>query len=248
MTNYRGRGDLESFLLEAFRIYRGTLVSKVVLAIIALAAALLGASPWWSNVLTPIIEKYLDVKVSDPSVPIGLGLIAVAVVLTLMEMFRLYRLEALKIQSNSIPKEIQEIQSNDAFFRLRAESEKSALSILRRLIDMHVSIHGADPTLESIAKHVRYGDEEAVFRYVDAIVVGQVPYKAKLDFFSLVGDATGHPLAYKFVRVYEGLANEAELKSKTHLLYGTPLYQAFSNITHAAMLPIRKQAYWEAYV
>lgn len=238
----------KEFLLEVFRIYRGTLVSKVVLAIIVLAGALLGASPWWNSILVPIIEKYLSLKVSDPSVPIGLSLIALAVLLTLIEMFRLYRLEALKVQSNSISQETRQIQSDDAFFRLRSESEKSALSILRRLIDMHASSYETDQTLEPIGKKVRYGDEEAVFKYIDSIVVGQVPHKAKVDFFSLVGDATGHPLAYKFVRVYEGLAKEAEIKSKTHLVYGTPLYQAFSNITHDMMQPIRKEAYWEAYV
>jgi hypothetical protein len=238
----------KDFLLEVFRIYRGTLVSKVVLAIIALAAALLGAQPWWSSILTPILEKYLNFKVSDPSIPIGLSLIGIAVFLTLIEMFRLYRLEVLKVQSNSISKEMQGIQSDDAFFRLRTEAEKSALSILRRLIDKHVSIYETDQILEPIGKKVRYGDEEAVFRYVDAIVVGNVSYKAKLDFFNLLGDATGHPLAYKFVLVYEGLEKEAKLKSKTHLVYGTPLYQAFSNITHATVQPIRKQADWEEYV
>lgn len=238
----------KEFLLEAFRIYRGTLASKVVLAIIALAASLLGASPWWSSILVPIIEKYLDVKVSDPSVPIGLGLIALAVLLTLIEMYRLYRLEAMKVQSNSFNEETRQIQSDEAFFRLRSESEKSALSILRRLIDMHLSIYETDQILAPIGKQVRYGDEEAVFRYIDAIVVGQVPHKAKLDFFSLLGDATGHPLAYKFVLVYEGLTKEAASKSKTHLVYGTPLYQAFSNITHDKMQTIRTQASWEEYV
>lgn len=238
----------KDFLLEALRINRGTLVSTVVVAIITLAAMLLGVSPWWSSALATIIEKYLDVKISDPSIPIGLGLVALAVFLTLIEMFRLYRLEVLKVKSNSISKEMQEIQSDDAFCRLRLESEKSALSILRRLIDMHFDIHELDPVLGSVGKEVRYGNEDAVFRYVDAIVVGQIPHQAKLDFFGLVGDATGHPLAYKFVRVYEGLAKDAESKSKMHLVYGTPLFQAFSNITHAAMQPIRKQAFWEAYV
>ena len=238
----------KEFFLDVFRIYRGTLVSKVVLAIITLAATLLGASPWWSSILTPIIEKYVGIKISDPSIPIGLGLIALAVALTLIEMIRLYHLEALKVKGNSISTEIQKIQSDDAFFRLRAESEKSALSILRRLIDMHFGFHESDPVLESVGKQVLYGDEEAVFRYIDAIVVGKSSFQAKLDFFVLVGDATGHPLAYKFVRVYEGLAKEAESKSKVHLIYGTPLFQAFSNITHATMLPIRKQAFWEAYV
>lgn len=238
----------KTFLLEAFRIFQGTLVAKVVLAIIALAAMLLGAAPWWSSFLVPMLEKYLNVRASVPSVPIGLVLIVVAVLLTLVEMFKLFRLEELKVKSNSITKELQDIHSDDAFIRIRYESEKSALGILRRLIDMHSEIHSGDPILKPIWERVRYGNEEAVFRYVDAIVVGQLPYKAKLDFFSLVGDATGHPLAYKFVRVYEGLASEAKQRSKDHMIYGTPLYQSFSNITHAAVLPIRKQAYWEEYV
>jgi len=238
----------KEFLLEAFRIYRGTLVSKVVVAIITLAATLLGASPWWSSILTPMIEKYFGIKTTDPSIPIGLGLIALAIGLTLIEMFRLYRLEVLKVNDNLISKEMQQIQSDDAFFRLRAESEKSTMSILRRLITMHFALHESDTVLSPIGKQVCWGDEEAVFKYIDAIVVGQIPLQAKLDFFSLVGDATGHPLAYKFVRVYEGLAKEAASKSKNHLIDGTPLFQAFSNITHATMQPIRRQAYWEAYV
>lgn len=238
----------KDFLLEAFRIFRGALVSKVVLAIIALAAALLGASPWWSSILTPIIEKHFEVKIADPSTPIGIALLVLAVALTLLEMFRLYRIEYLKVQSNSISKEMQIIQSDDAVFRLRSESEKSALSILRRLIDMHFDIHKSDSVLAPVGKKVRYGDEEAVYRYIDAIIVGQTSQKTKTDFFSLVGDTSGHPLAYKFVRVYEGLIKEAESKSKKHLVFGTPLFQAFSNITHATMLPIRKQAYWEEYV
>lgn len=238
----------KDFLLESFRIFRGTLVSKVVLAIIGIAAALFGASPWWNGILTPIIEKYLNVKASDPSIPLALGLIATAVLLTLIETYRLYRLEVIKAQNNSISEQMKEIQSDDAFFRLRTESEKSALGILRRLIEMHFDIYQSDQALNPLGKRVMYGDEEAVFRYIDAIVVGQVPLKTKQDFMALVGDATGHPLAYKFVRVYEGLEKEAKDKGKSHLIYGTPLYQAFSNITHPAIQPIRKAAYWEAYV
>ena len=238
----------KDFFLEAFRIFRGTLVSKVVLAIIALAAMLLGAPPWWSSILTPLIEKHLDIKISDPSIPLGLLLLTLAVFLTLVEMWRLYRIEALKVESNTISKKLQEIQSDDAFLRLRSDAEKSALSILRRLIEMHLQIWEADSVLGSVGKRVQYGDEEAVYRYVDAIVVGQIPRQAKLDFFNLIGDATGHPLAYKFVRVYEGLAKEATSKSKMYLVYGTPLFQAFSNITHEAMKPIRIQAFWEEYV
>ena len=220
------------FLLEAYKIYRGTLVSKVTVAILTLGTAmLLGAS-----------------SLGILSAGIGLSLILVAVGLTIFEMHKLYRLEVLKLENHLIPKEIREVQSDDAFFRLRAESEKSALSILRRLIDMHFGIHETDPTLAPVGKKVRYGDENAVFRYIDAIVVGQVSTQAKIDFFSLLGDTTGHPLAYKFVLVYEGLKKEAALRSKMHLLYGTPLYQAFSNITDPMMQPIREQSFWEAYV
>lgn len=238
----------KTFLLKAFIISRGTLVSKVILAIIALASTLLGASPWWSSILTPIIEKHFVVKISDPSTSIGIALLVLAVALTLLEMYRLYRLDSLKVHNNSISKEMQVIQSDDAFFRLRSESEKSAMSILRRLIGMHFGIHGSDPVLALTGKQVQFGDEEDVCRYIDAIIVGQTSQQTKQDFFSLVGDATGHPLAYKFVRVYENLIKEAGSKSKSHLVYGTPLFQVFSNITNATMLPIRKQANWEEFV
>lgn len=238
----------KEFMLEAFRIFRGTLVSKVVLALLALAGTLLGAAPWWSPIPTSILEKYFRITVADPSVSLGVGLIAVAVVLTLVEMFRLYRIEVINAEGNSVSKQLQSVHADDAFFRLRAEAEKSGLAILRRLIDVHFGLHGAEAAFSSTGPRVQYGDEEAVVSYVDAIVVGSASQKAKLDFFTIVGDATGHPLAYKFVRVYENLMNEAVLKGRMSLVYGTPLYQAFSNITHEALRPLRKQAYWEAYI
>lgn len=238
----------KEFALEAFRIYRGTLVSKVVLALLLVGGGLLGAGPWWSPILTSILENYLSISVADPSASIGLGLMAAGVLLTLIEMLRLYRIEVAQIESNKISEELQSIHADDAFIRIRTEAEKSALSILRRLIDIHFRLHGNEPALVSIGPRVQYGDEEAVLNYVDSIVVGSASPKAKLDFFTIVGDATGHPLAYKFVRVYEALANEANSKGRTRLICGTPLFQAFSNITHESLKPLRTQAYWEAYV
>ena len=238
----------KEFALEVLRIIRGNPVYKIAIALLVAGIAILGAAPWWNNLLTPIVVKYLDVKISDPSVPIGLGLIALSFFLALINMRYIQNLEVLKISSNPLSDEVQRNYSDDAFFRFRAEAEKSALSILRRLIDKHCSIHAADPMLVSLGARVRYGDEEAVFQYVDTLVVGQVSPKAKLDFFTLLGDGTGQPLAYKFVRIYEELVVEAQLRSKIQLVNGTPLSQAFHNVTHASMKTLRKQAYWQAYV
>ncbi len=238
----------KEFLLETFRIYRGTLVSKVALGLIGTATVLLGAAPWWSTILVPLAENQLGIQVSDPSVPLGLLLIAIAVILTLLEMFRLYKIEISKNTSNSISEQLQEAHSDDAFIRLRTESEKSAIATLRRLIEKHLSLYKSDPVLGPLGSRVQYGDETAVYQYIDTIVVGQLAGKVKQDFFSMLGDATGQPLAYKFVRIYEGLNNEAIKKNRTHLIHGTPLHQAFINMTHPAMTTLRKAAYWEAYV
>lgn len=238
----------KEFVLEVIRIIRGNPVYKIAMALLASGAAVIGAAPWWNNLLTPVVAKYFNVKISDPSTSIGLGLIALAVILTLINMRHIHNLETLKVSSNPLSEEVQRNHSDDAFFRFRAEAEKSALSILRRLIDKHFGIHTADPVLAPIGTQVRYGDEQAVFQYVDTIVVGPLPHQVKLDFFTLLGDSTGQPLAYKFIRIYEALVVEAERKSKTQLVNGTPLSQAFYNITHSSMQPLRKQAYWEAYV
>lgn len=238
----------KEFLLEAFRIYRGSIVSKVALGLITAATILLGAAPWWSSILIPLTEKQWGIKVSDPSVPLGLLLITIAVILTLLEMLRLYKIEASKNQSNSISEQLQEAHSDDAFIRLRTESEKSAIMILRLLIEKHLSIYKSNPILGELESRLQFGDEIAVFKYIENIIVGQLEKKVKQDFFSIHGDATGQPLAYKFVRVYEGLNTEAIKKNKTHLINGTPMHQAFNNITHPAMAELRKAAYWEAYV
>lgn len=238
----------KEFCLEIFRIYRGTLVSKVALGLIGAATVLLGGAPWWSSIFISLAEKKFGIKVSDPSVWLGLLLIVIAVILTVLEMFRLYKIEISKNTSNSISKQLQETHSDDAFFRLRAESEKSAIGILRRLIEKHLSIYRSDPALGPLGSRVQYGDETAVFEYLDKIMLGQLEHKVKQDFFSLVGDASGQPLAYKFVRVYEGLNREALEKNKAHLIHGTPLHQAFNTITHSANTMLRKDAYWEAYV
>ncbi|WP_330211880.1 hypothetical protein [Pseudomonas sp. Z18(2022)] len=238
----------KEFVLEVLRIIRGNPVYKIAMGLLAAGIAALGAAPWWNNLLTPLVVKYFDVKISDPSTAIGLGLISLGVLLTLINMRHIHNLEALKVSSNPLSDEVQRNYSDDAFFRFRADAEKSALSILRRLIDKHIGIHSVDPILTPIAARVKYGDEEAVFQYVDTIVVGRLAHKAKLDFFALLGDGTGQPLAYKFVRIYEGLVVEAERKSKLQLVNGTPLSQAFYNVTHPSMQPLRQQAYWEAYV
>ncbi|BBI42539.1 hypothetical protein RYA07_19200 [Pseudomonas syringae pv. actinidiae] len=238
----------KEFVLEVFRIVRGNPVYKIAMVLLVAGIAALGAAPWWNTLLTPVVAKYFDVKISDPSTLIGFGLIALGVLLTLINMRHIHNIEVLKVSSNPLSEEVQKNHSDDAFFRFRAEVEESALSILRRLIDKHFGIHATDPILAPIGARVRYGDKEAVFQYVDTIVVGPTSHQAKLDFFALLGDGTGQPLAYKFVRIYEELVVEAGRKSKTQLVSGTPLSQTFQNVTHVSMQPLREQAYWEAYV
>ncbi|WP_421170473.1 hypothetical protein [Aeromonas dhakensis] len=223
-------------------------MSKVALGLIGAATVLLGAAPWWSAILVPLAERQFGIKVSDPSVPLGLLLISIAVILTLLEMLRLYKSELAKNTGTSISKQLQEAHSDDAFIRLRIEAEKSAVATLRRLIEKHLSVYKSAPVLGQLGSRVQYGDETAVYQYIDTIVVGQLEDKVKQDFFSMVGDSTGQPLAYKFVRIYEGLNKEAIKKNKAHLIHGTPLHQAFINITHPAMTSLRKAAYWDAYV
>lgn len=79
----------------------------------------------------------------------------------------------------------------------------------RQHLEIHLSTYKSDPVLGPLGSRVQYGDETAAFQYIDTIVVGPLENKVKQDFFSMLGDATGQPLAYNFFRVYEGLNREA---------------------------------------
>jgi hypothetical protein len=238
----------KQFVIEIYRISKGTLAGKFALGLLALAASLLGAAPWWSSILIPITEKYFSITVADPSVPLGVGILIVAIVIVLVELSRQHKLNLRKADGSTVNDEMRATHADDAFFRFRAEAEKGCFSILRRLISIHAKMYQDDSRLAPIADRVTYGDESAVIEYVDSIVVGNVPYKAKLDFLQILGDGTGQPLAYKFVHLYEGLIAEADERGRRKLISGTPLYQAFSNLTHANLLAARKQAFWRAYV
>jgi len=64
----------------------------------------------------------------------------------------------------------------------------------------------------------------------------------------MLGDATGQPIIYKFLKQYQQLIKRAESDDLQGLIKGTPLYQAYSNIIHPAFLDLRKKAYWEEFV
>ncbi|PCR96202.1 hypothetical protein CP336_11575 [Pseudomonas fluorescens] len=93
--------DLKSFILKIIEIIKGTLIGKVILALITGGLSLIGASPFFDKYISAILLKYLSIEASDPSVPIGIFLIIVAVALAIWERKNQVLIEIKKLETAS---------------------------------------------------------------------------------------------------------------------------------------------------
>lgn len=238
----------KDFFLKLVQLVKGTLIGKVIFALISGGLAILGAAPFFDKYISALLSKYLSVDASDPSAPIGLFLIAIGISLTIWERKNILAIEISKINSNRVDDELRKNLKESQFFAFKNETEKTCLDTIRRLIEKHHDIDYNPESVKDLGKRALYGSNEATVQYIDSVLVGNSNEKVKLDFFLMLGDATGQPIIYKFLKQYQQLLGRAESEGFLDLVKGSPLYQAYSNIIHPSFLELRRKAYWEDFV
>lgn len=238
----------KDFVLKLIQLIKGTLIGKVILALVSGGLAVLGASPFFDKYISAFLSQYLSVYASDPSAPIGLVLIATGIGLTIWERKNILTIELGKMDSNRLEDKLREDLRENQFITFKNTIETTCLDTIRRLIEKHHDIDYNPIHVKELGKRSLYGSNEATVQYIDAVLVGKSDEKVKIDFFIMHGDATGQPIIYKFLKQYQELLKRAEFEGFQGLIKGTPLYQAYENVTHPAFLKLRKKAYWEDFV
>lgn len=240
--------DIKTFILKLVELIKGTLIGKVILALISGGLALLGASPFFDKYISAALSKYLSIETSDPSAPIGIFLIILGVALTIWERKNIISIEHKKIDSNSIDEELKVGLKENQFISFKNEVEKNCHTIIRRLIEKHHDIDYNPQNIKDLGKRALYGDDQATVQYIDSVMVGNNIDRVKTDFLVMAGDATGQPIIYNFVKQYQSLMERGEADGYMKIVKGTPLFQAYENITHPAFIDLRRAAYWEDFV
>lgn len=153
--------DLKTFTLRAIEIIKGTLIGKVILALIAGGLSLLGAAPYFDKYISGILNEYLSIETSDPSTPIGISLIAVAVLLAIWERKNQITIETqrLRISSSKAQKPIvdlcsrgisvKEIEPQKIFFDIPYCSGKNASAYNVKLDNAVITPIGGNLTYTS---------------------------------------------------------------------------------------------------
>lgn len=75
----------KKFIIDLIKIFKGTLIGRVVILLVTGGLGVLGASPYFDKYLSAIFEKQFELEVSDPSVYIGGTLILLGVLLAVWD-------------------------------------------------------------------------------------------------------------------------------------------------------------------
>ncbi|MEA5239062.1 hypothetical protein VB602_22660 [Vibrio parahaemolyticus] len=94
--------DKFSFIIKIIELVKGTLIGKVILALLGGGLTILGASPFFDKYITAVASEYLSLEVNDPSNYIGMSLIILSVALAFWERRNQVELEAKKIERTQI--------------------------------------------------------------------------------------------------------------------------------------------------
>lgn len=262
----------KEFVLELCRILKGSPLAKISFLLITIGGGILNPSIQ-VYILNAALE-FLELKghiQNTPTLPAWSGLIPILLgcFFLCLEYKRLItpslkdsdkeKLENIdkktsetaentsKIESDIRAMKIESEKSN--FLTSKTQIEKECIEILRRLINKQYKMNYEHIDLYEIGEKALNNDID-VPQYIDTVLVGGLNEKAKLDFYSIIGEGEKcHPLAYLFLRKFE---NEIINKSKElgcfSVIEGTPLYQAYQNISSDAFRELRKKAYWEKYI
>lgn len=101
--------DFKAFTLKVMEIIKGTLIGKVVLALITGGLSLLGAAPYFDKYISAALNEYLSIEASDPSPPIGVCMIVVAILLSIWERKNQIAIEKANTSSSKASKPILEL-------------------------------------------------------------------------------------------------------------------------------------------
>ena len=137
---------------------------------------------------------------------------------------------------NELQERIRKIRVSERFF-------------YQKIKDIYTTSIDYNPqNIKDLGKRALFGDDQATVQYIDSVMVGNNIDRVKTDFLVIAGDATGQPIIYKFIKQYQGLMERGEAEGYMEMVKGTPLFQAYENITHPAFIDLRKAAYWEDFV
>lgn len=238
----------KDFILKLVQLIKGTLIGKVIFSLISGGLTLLGNAPFFDKYISAALSKYLSIEASDPSLPIGLALVIFGIMLTVWERNNILSIELKKLDADRIDDALKIDLKENQFFSFKDSVEKNCYTTIRRLIDKHHDIGYNPESIKELGRKSLYGDDQAVIKYIDFILLSNSSEKIKLDFMMILGDASSQPIIYKFIKQYQELIKRSELDGYHGIIKGTPLYQAYSNIIHPAFIDLRRKARWEDFV
>lgn len=94
--------DFKSFIIKFVELIKGTLIGKVILALITGGLSLLGTAPFFDKYISAALDKYLSINTSEPSTLIGICLVLFGIALAVWERKNQILIETKKIEVNSI--------------------------------------------------------------------------------------------------------------------------------------------------
>jgi len=130
----------KDFFLKLVQLIKGTIIGKVIFALVSGGLAILGAAPFFDKYISASLSKYLSVDAADPSTPIGLLLIAIGIGLTIWERRNILAIELGKIDSNRIDDELRKDLRGNQFIAFKNATEEACFDTIRRLIEKHHNI------------------------------------------------------------------------------------------------------------
>lgn len=241
--------DFFDFLIQLFRIWKGSLFATLARCCITLGALSLSTSPWWDTIAVAIIEYTFKQKIETNLNFIGgLILLILGLVFAIME----YKTITKKAISDDLAKQTEQnakLAREIQFSTFQTAKEGTCYSILRNLVNKFLNI--GVPHLEQKAKEIlNSSNNERLIEYIEFILLNpNVEHQHRVWFFNMLGEGqTGKPLLYQFVENYEEVIKKAQDLNCSELVKGSPLNNAYRNITDPSFIQIRKDAYWEAHI
>ncbi|MDO1509816.1 MULTISPECIES: hypothetical protein [unclassified Neisseria] len=240
---------LYNFILKLFKIWKGSVFARLALMCISAGIIFLGVTRWWEGMATSLLEKYLDLKVSQNlNTYVGIFLIALGFIFALME----YKSQQRRDISDNLAKTTEQnatLTNQNAFLTFKSQQEEICYSILRNLINKFQKIR--IPLLEDRANEISSSySKEKLVEYIEFILLNpSVEHQHRVWFFNMRGEGqTGKPLLYQFIENYKQIIDEAQKLDCTELIKGSPLNNAYRNVIDENFIQIRKDAYWEDYI
>ena len=235
----------KDFIIQLLKIWKGSGFLRLA-SICLLGAIACFVGPWWQPYLNAFLQHQINTEIPDIPIWFPITLFILAIFFTILE----YKKSHNSVISEELAKNTEQNSqlANEALFlNIRQQYELTCYSILRRLIIKMRNL-GVESLKMQAENVLNSAHQEELVQYID-FILHNVDKKYQIWFFNMRGDGeSGKPLLYQFIENYKFIIKKAEELDCINLIKGSPLHNAYINITHVSFKEIRQEAYWEDYV